>query len=435
MRLCFVMLLSSICIGGCRSAHVPLTFSDLRDADGWYVFPAFKYRGPLQNGLPQGRGEVRYPSGVHMEGTFVRGTLHGPATVTVPGYGTFAGTMNAGNFARGQAQFTSGAQYAGAFSNWQFSGMGTLVQADGVRLNGTFSNGRLHGEGIRYEPATGTVTQGTFRNGAPHGPANVTARGATTRQYFDGGQNVTAAQHQQKAAAALTAPYREEVAAKQEAKKQAQERDNSALRAYGRMAKLRTQSGVDDFNKECSCLYEASLRRDGSVHVAPDGMCLEVISKEDRDARDRRVRTMGAEAARRYEEQQRAEAERRKQRRRDECRRLSEDFTSPDFPARLAAMRRHSLELSAEAQRAQRELERAEQALARAEAEARQAQSARIQAELRRQREQANAEALRQAQQRNQECTRTPQACKCAIITWARPDLPLVKLTGHPMCQ
>ncbi|CAJ1327863.1 unnamed protein product [Effrenium voratum] len=105
----------------------------------------FGYRGQVAQGLRDGLGELRLPSGAVYRGQWELGVRSG----------------------HGEWQHPKRGSYLGQWKNNQMHGEG-LLKANGVKYQGTFSEGRFHEEG-ELCLADGTVFAGRWRKGLEHG--------------------------------------------------------------------------------------------------------------------------------------------------------------------------------------------------------------------------------------------------------------------------
>ena len=133
----------------------PATLS--RRADGrWQLPDSATYRGPLVDGLFEGRGILEWANGDRYEGEFHRGLFQG----------------------RGRLTQADGSLYEGEFRNGMPNGQGIYTGPDQGRYTGEFRDGMFHGQG-RYDNPDGTVFEGRFARNAPDGQGTI--------RYADGG--------------------------------------------------------------------------------------------------------------------------------------------------------------------------------------------------------------------------------------------------------
>lgn len=298
-----------------------VSLEDLKDAEGWYHLPEFRYKGEIRNGQPNGAGIALYPTGVRVEAPFVNGVANGTGRIEVPEVGVYVGEMRSGKLIAGEVSFSNGEYYRGQLANWRPEGAGLLVRANDQRFSGAFRDGLPNGPGVAYDPATRRMTDGTFVNGQPDGRALVTTAGVPSVQDYQRGRDVTEATFLERTAALAMGPVDRQLA---EAKRKAEEATRAADASsdeHRRLRTLATPAGVDNFNKACFCIRKASIRPDGTVSVGSEG-CLTV---EDRNA------------PRPSPEEVRLSEQRESARRRT-CLDWAKDLNDPTMPARIEAI-------------------------------------------------------------------------------------------------
>lgn len=419
LALAIAPLLLAACGGG--PPYRETSLAQLQTPDGWYRFPEFSYAGPLNGGVPDGRGKVRYPGGATIEGTFTRGVPEGDATITAPGFGKIVGTMRDGVLVEGYATLENGDIYEGQFVAGYFGGKGALYRASGERYAGSFSGGRPHGNGTLFDARTGVTVHGQFEAGLPHGNATVrAANGTIERQVRERGRDVTDARYKEQAASA----HISSVSAKLDelVLRATAERDRLAQveQERSRLRNVRTPSGIEAFNKACACTMRASVDRDGNVHVGSDG-CL-IVTKRD--------------GPKPTEEQKRLWEEREQAKGRM-CSEWAQDIENPDIGARLASVdeqyrQRSEALASAEAARRQAAADKA-----RLEREARQRQyDAEVAATAARMRAAENRRAAEEAERQRQACSSpSQQARSCFCKALQPPPTPPDPRRSRGSCQ
>lgn len=379
--------------------HRQLALTDLRDSDGWYRFPDFRYRGPIVEGLASGDGVAEYRSGMVVRGQFQQGVLQGQAEVVVPGVGMIDGAFVDGRPVEGRAEYTNGDVYEGAFGDWAPSGRGLVVRANGERFGGTFVGGRPHGSGVFVSP-TGVVTQGDFRNGLPDGPMLVTAPGSQAEiRSFRAGADRTREAAIEGVAAIVEAPERQQLDEARRVAERAARAEDQARAAAAQAEHVVSQAGLAEYNDACSCSTGRAVREEAGVVVyAP--FCLVVPNRDISEAEARRIREQT----------------------RQRCSEWRARIGDPDLPAKIRAAQRELQARSESARQARARQQQAEAAVAQARREAennaatqrvREARE-RYQADLRR-----RAEAARDRQR--QFCTSNPTSCECVVF---RPPQP-----------
>lgn len=134
------------------------------------------YEGDFAHDLRHGRGRFAFGDRDEVyEGEFVRQQRHGRATVTMAGF-TFEGLYHDGHPAEGRRAFADGRVHAGTFRKGALEGPCSLSWPDGSSYEGTCARGLPHGRG-RSETAGGDVYDGEWERGKQlHAAAAVAGR-------------------------------------------------------------------------------------------------------------------------------------------------------------------------------------------------------------------------------------------------------------------
>lgn len=111
--------------GGVSQAAAPPAVCDMKAAAAVLGTP-YVWLGSCRDGLPDGRGEAKFP-----DGRIYFGDMSG---------GLFAGT--------GTLQLPGGERYTGEFAGGRFHGQGVYSFANGDRYSGEFQDGIFHGRGV-----------------------------------------------------------------------------------------------------------------------------------------------------------------------------------------------------------------------------------------------------------------------------------------------
>jgi hypothetical protein len=130
------------------SATYAVDSSSSLDSDENYCIAEYKdssgsgtYKGPCNNGLPHGLGEVRFNNGARLNGEFVDGAVYGEVV-----YHAADGSIYKGNWEKGKRQ-----------------GRGTYSWAQGSRYEGEWIDDQRHGEGV-FTWSNGNRFVGVFKN-------------------------------------------------------------------------------------------------------------------------------------------------------------------------------------------------------------------------------------------------------------------------------
>jgi len=100
------------------------------------------YTGDVFNGLPHGKGKVKYSDGKAYDGDFVNGNRHGKGKGTSEEGAVFEGDWVDGMMIKGKATMPEGDVYEGDFVNMVPHGKGKFTGANGrVYHEGNFING------------------------------------------------------------------------------------------------------------------------------------------------------------------------------------------------------------------------------------------------------------------------------------------------------
>jgi hypothetical protein len=112
------------------------------------------YKGPCENGLPQGSGEVTYRDGARLNAAFVAGKAGGEVVYHA----------------------ADGSVYEGSWQQGKRHGQGTYTWAQGSRYEGEWSDDRRHGEGV-YSWFNGNRFVGNFKNNKRYNGSYYTSNG------------------------------------------------------------------------------------------------------------------------------------------------------------------------------------------------------------------------------------------------------------------
>jgi hypothetical protein len=163
------------------------------------------YEGELRAGRRFGVGTMRYrATGAVVHGQFAKDMPHGQCTLTI---GTDVGGGNAaasssttttamaagalhyeGSFYQGRRhgqgamRFGAGEashSYAGEFVNDRYHGQGVLELGDGSRYEGAFEGGAMHGHGVLVGGGDKMRYEGAFEGGVRHGHGKLTSADGT----------------------------------------------------------------------------------------------------------------------------------------------------------------------------------------------------------------------------------------------------------------
>ena len=110
------------------------------------------YEGEVnEQGQPNGRGRMLYPSGMSIDGTFLNGLLNGDIVFAWPGGQWLEGFFSMDFFqGKGRMHYPDGSVYEGEIGapsdGWPSQGKGKLIDSDGTVYEGTFEDNQMHGQ-------------------------------------------------------------------------------------------------------------------------------------------------------------------------------------------------------------------------------------------------------------------------------------------------
>ncbi|KAF0725956.1 hypothetical protein Ae201684_015726 [Aphanomyces euteiches] len=127
------------------------------------------YRGAYVHNVRDGQGEL-----VYGKGDLYRGTFDVPKSMYTFQRESYPRTLFPPQFrdgvphGRGEIKFADGATYQGEMRDGHITGKGRYVSSTGVIEEGDFVDGMLHGQGYREEP-NGHIEEGRFEHGVLDG--------------------------------------------------------------------------------------------------------------------------------------------------------------------------------------------------------------------------------------------------------------------------
>lgn len=158
---------SKYCQGNCIETLVPQNKSYVYTGNTLNGIPHGKgeikfangasYAGDFKEGLPDGYGITKWPNGVVHEGQIRKGLIQGEGTMDYADGQIFEGQFSNGNPVKGVLRFGRGNVYEGALNNWSFEGEATLRFGTGQVFKGEFRNDKAYYGTITYKDG-GTFT-------------------------------------------------------------------------------------------------------------------------------------------------------------------------------------------------------------------------------------------------------------------------------------
>lgn len=148
-----------------RQAHPEVGRVQLKLSDGT------DYEGEVRDGSPNGVGVCKFPNGDRYEGFWEAGQPHGHGTLFYQAE-PFKGDRHEGNFSSGVPNghgvyfFSNGSAigdvFEGMYAAGVPNGLGEYRYANGDRFEGTYVDGKRHGEGIASFKEAGHTFEGWF---------------------------------------------------------------------------------------------------------------------------------------------------------------------------------------------------------------------------------------------------------------------------------
>lgn len=107
-----------------------------------------KYKGEINDGLPNGKGILINAKGIKYKGTFVLGKLEGLGTCTWPSGQKYKGNFFEGKLhGKGIVKLANGDRFEGDFLNNKQTGHGSFTWINGDTYIGDYVDGKRHGRG------------------------------------------------------------------------------------------------------------------------------------------------------------------------------------------------------------------------------------------------------------------------------------------------
>ena len=147
----------------------------LPNGKGITIYPDGEtYTGKYMKGIRNGQITHTFPSGQKYEGELKDGVYHGKGTYTFPDGESYVGEFKDGKEnGQGTYTFSSGKKYVGEFKDGLPNGLGTYINTNGGKYVGEFKDGNGHGQGT-YINTNGGKYVGEFKDGVPNGQGTVT---------------------------------------------------------------------------------------------------------------------------------------------------------------------------------------------------------------------------------------------------------------------
>ena len=101
-----------------------------------------KYVGEIENGNPNGQGNVTYANGYKYVGKWKDGKRNGQGTITYASGNKYAGKWKDGKRnGQGTVTYANGNKYVGKWKDGKYNGQGTLTLSNGLTFVGIFKYG------------------------------------------------------------------------------------------------------------------------------------------------------------------------------------------------------------------------------------------------------------------------------------------------------
>jgi len=141
-----------------------------------------RFKGDIENGLPNGQGEVKTTSGEKYVGEWKDGRQNGQGIMNFPIGAKYEGEWKDDKReGQGTFIFPDGKKYVGKWTDGEANGQGTSTYPDGGKYVGEFKDGKRQGQGT-YIYSGGDKYVGEFKNDEEHGQGTYT--------WSDGGKYV-----------------------------------------------------------------------------------------------------------------------------------------------------------------------------------------------------------------------------------------------------
>ena len=126
-----------------------------------------RYKGEIEDGLPNGQGTVKTTDGGKYVGEWKDGNFGGQGTYAFPDGGKYVGEWKDGNFGgQGTYAFPDGGKYVGEWKDGKRHGQGTRTYPNGGKYVGGYKDGKRHGQGT-YAFPDGEKFVGEWKDGKP----------------------------------------------------------------------------------------------------------------------------------------------------------------------------------------------------------------------------------------------------------------------------
>lgn len=140
------------------------------------IFPDGRYRGVYnQDGVPHGRGTMRFNDGSIYEGEWNNGVMEGQGECTYPdGKGKYTGEWKTGHpNGKGKCSFRNGCEYNGIWKNGAMDGLGVYKFENSEEYDGEWKKNQPDGKGT-FKYASGNIYEGQWRKGKREGNGKFT---------------------------------------------------------------------------------------------------------------------------------------------------------------------------------------------------------------------------------------------------------------------
>ena len=146
-----------------------------------------KYKGDIENGIPNGQGIETFIDGFKYVGEFKDGDKHGQGTEIWSSGEKYVGEFKNGKRnGQGTTTFPDGSKYVGEYKNGQHWN----VKVTGPRFVGEYKNGKRHGQGTVYSLFGDGKYVGEFKNGKTWNGTHYYKNGKIKYKYVNGKQIV-----------------------------------------------------------------------------------------------------------------------------------------------------------------------------------------------------------------------------------------------------
>ena len=121
----------------------------LNNGQEWISYGQHKYRGQIKDGVPHGKGEMKWQNCSVYKGSWNNGNMNGFGIMTWPSGKRYEGEWHDGaQSGHGTMFYPNGSIYDGDFQRGMREGHGILRQPNGEYYEGNFINDKISNQGV-----------------------------------------------------------------------------------------------------------------------------------------------------------------------------------------------------------------------------------------------------------------------------------------------